>query len=190
MTDSFEFIGTSIQGLYEIKRKSLNDNRGFFSRFFCAEQFKEIGLLKPFVQVNHSMTRKKGAVRGMHYQNIPYAETKLVTCVKGEVADIAIDIREGSKTFLNYHLTVLSDTNFKSLYIPEGFAHGFQALTKDCQLLYMHSEFYTPFSEGAIHPMDPSIKIQWPFEITEISARDRNHKFIDNTFKGVGFYEL
>ena len=141
MSKFFDFMTTPLNGLYQIERKQINDQRGFFSRLFCAEEFKEIGCFKPFVQVNHSMTKKKGAVRGMHFQYPPYAESKVVACIRGEVLDIAVDIRNNSKTYLHWHSAVLSDKNLRSFYIPEGFAHGFQALTEDCQLLYLHSEF-------------------------------------------------
>ena len=185
MSNSFDFLTTPLDKLYEINRKQLTDQRGFFSRLFCSEEFNEIGLLKSFVQVNHTMTKKKGATRGMHFQYPPYAESKVVTCIKGEVFDVAVDIRRDSKTFLHWHSAVLSDKNLKGFYIPEGFAHGFQALTDDCQLLYLHSEFYTPTSEAAIHPLDSMLKIHWPCKISEISKRDANQPMLDNTFKGL-----
>ena len=185
MSNSFNFLSTPLDNLFEVERNCIEDHRGFFSRLFCTEEFKEIGLIKPFVQVNYTMTRKKGTVRGMHFQKPPFAENKIVTCVKGEVLDIAVDIRKNSKTFLNYHSVVLSDTNFKSLYIPEGFAHGFQTLTRDCQLLYLHSELYIPSAEAIINPMDSMLSIQWPCKISEISDRDANAPFLDNTFKGL-----
>ena len=185
MSNSFNFLSTPLDNLFEVERNCIEDHRGFFSRLFCTEEFKEIGLIKPFVQVNYTMTRKKGTVRGMHFQKPPFAENKIVTCVKGEVLDIAVDIRKNSKTFLNYHSVVLSDTNFKSLYIPEGFAHGFQALKQDCQLIYFHTESYYPSAEGAINPLDSRLAIQWPIKVTEISERDKSQPMLDSSFEGL-----
>jgi len=185
MSNSFDFITTPINDLYEIERKQIGDQRGFFSRLFCSTEFKEIGLTKPFLQVNHTMTQKKRTVRGMHFQYPPHMESKVVSCIKGEVFDVAVDIRRDSKTFLHWHSAVLSAKNLRSFYIPEGFAHGFQALTEDCQLLYHHSESYTPSSEGIINPLDLMLGINWPFEIGEISQRDGSQPMLDNSFKGL-----
>ena len=185
MSKLFDFMTTPLNGLYQIERKQINDQRGSFSRFFCAEEFKEIGFFKPFVQVNHSMTKKKGAVRGMHFQYPPYTESKVVTCIRGEVLDIVVDIRNNSKTYLQWHSAVLSDKNLRSFYIPEGFAHGFQTLTEDCQLLYLHSEFYSSTAEAVINPLDPMLAIQWPSQISEISEKDGNQPMLDNTFIGL-----
>ena len=185
MSKLFDFMTTPLNGLYQIERKQINDQRGSFSRFFCAEEFKEIGFFKPFVQVNHSMTKKKGAVRGMHFQYPPYTESKVVTCISGEVLDIVVDIRQNSKTFLQWYSIVLSSENSRSLYIPEGFAHGFQTLTEDCQLLYLHSEFYSPIKEAVINPYDSLIGIQWPQKVTQISERDRTQPMLSSTFQGL-----
>jgi dTDP-4-dehydrorhamnose 3,5-epimerase len=185
MSKLFDFMTTPLNGLYQIERKQINDQRGSFSRLFCAEEFKEIGFFKPFVQVNHSMTKKKGAVRGMHFQYPPYTESKVVTCISGEVLDIVVDIRNNSKTYLQWHSAVLSDKNLRGLYIPEGFAHGFQTLSEDCQLLYLHSEFYTPKAEAVINPLDPMLSIQWPSQISEISEKDENQPMLDTSFNGL-----
>jgi dTDP-4-dehydrorhamnose 3,5-epimerase len=184
MSQRLQFIPTLLSGLYSIKGKPIKDQRGFFNRLFCAEEISEIGLKKPIVQMNQTMTRKKGAIRGLHFQNTPYTETKIVTCIKGKVFDVAIDIRKNSPTFLKWHAEELSDSNNVSLYIPDGFAHGFQALTNDCELLYMHSEFYQSAAEDALNVLDPRLSIKWPLEITEISERDSKHPMI-NIFKGV-----
>jgi dTDP-4-dehydrorhamnose 3,5-epimerase len=185
MSESFNFISTPIDNLYEFERKNISDHRGFFSRLFCAKDFKEIGLIKSFVQVNHAMTRKKGSIRGMHFQNPPYSEAKVVSCIQGEVLDVIVDIRKDSKTFLKYHSVVLSDNNFKGIFIPEGFAHGFQALTDNCQLIYLHSEFYTPSAESVINPLDINIDIKWPCNVSEMSERDQNQTMLDSTFRGI-----
>ena len=185
MSNTFDFLSTPLAGLFEIQRKQLTDDRGFLSRLFCSNEFNEVGLKKPFVQVNHTKTNKKGTIRGMHFQNPPYSEAKVVSCIQGEVLDVIVDIRKDSKTFLKYHSVVLSDNNFKGIFIPEGFAHGFQALTDNCQLIYLHSEFYTPSAESVINPLDINIDIKWPCNVSEMSARDQNQTMLDSTFRGI-----
>lgn len=181
----FDFIATPLSGLVTVQRKVMEDDRGFLSRFFCAEEFLEAGVNKPIAQMNHTLTRKKGAVRGLHFQYSPHAETKLVSCLKGEILDIAVDLRKDSPTFLRWHGEILSADNRKSLLIPEGFAHGFQTLTEDCELIYLHTAFYRPEAEGALNVSDPKLGIAWPLPINDLSARDRSHAFIDENFQGV-----
>jgi dTDP-4-dehydrorhamnose 3,5-epimerase len=185
MSPRFEFIETALAGLYRVDRKPITDVRGFFSRFYCAEEFEQIGLNRPIAQMNHTLTMKKGAVRGMHFQYSPYTETKIITCIKGEVLDVAVDIRKGSPTFLQWHAERLSAKNQSSLYIPDGFAHGFQALTESCQLLYLHTNIYHPDAEGALNAQDPKLNINWLLEITEMSERDHNHPMLKTDFKGI-----
>ena len=185
MSRHFDFIETPIAGLHRIDRKLITDNRGFFSRFFCADEFKQIGLEQPIAQMNHTLTRQKGSIRGMHFHYQPHAETKIVSCIQGEVFDVAVDIRKNSPTFLQWHAELLSAENKSSLYIPAGFAHGFQALTDDCELIYLHTGFYTPDKEGALNTLDSMLAIDWPFEVAEISDRDRNHPMLDSQFEGV-----
>lgn len=181
----FDFYHTSLTGVVVVERKVIKDLRGFFSRFFCAEEFSKIGLTKPIVQINHTLTRKAGAVRGMHFQYPPNAETKIVSCLHGEIFDVAVDLRKGSKTFLHWHAEVLSSQNQKSLLIPEGFAHGFQALSKDCELIYLHTAPYSQPAEGALNIADPSLAIAWPLPVIEMSERDRAHPFVNAEFKGI-----
>ena len=181
----FDFISTPLPGLAVVQRKALEDQRGFLSRFFCADEFRVHGLNKPVVQINHTLTRKKGAVRGMHFQYPPYAETKLVSCLQGEIFDVAVDLRCGFSTFLQWHGVRLSALNRQSLLIPEGFAHGFQALTEDCELIYLHTADYHPEAEGALNVADHRLGIAWPLAITELSERDCNHKLIEQDFKGI-----
>ena len=140
---------------------------------------------KKICQINRTLTRKKGAVRGLHFQKPPHAETKIVSCLKGKVWDVVVDLREGSSTFLSYHAVELSADNHKSYLIPEGFAHGFQTLTSDCELLYFHTAEYNKYSEGAINAIDSKIGIEWPKKITEVSERDKNHLMLDDNFKGI-----
>lgn len=181
----FDFIATPLSGLVLVQRKAIEDDRGFLSRFHCSEEFHEIGFNKSIAQINHTLTRKKGAVRGLHFQYQPHAETKLVSCLRGEILDVAVDIRRGSPTFLHWHGEILSATNRKSLLIPEGFAHGFQALTEDSELIYLHTAFYRPEAEGTLNLADSKLSIAWPLPIGDLSARDRNHAFIDENFQGV-----
>jgi dTDP-4-dehydrorhamnose 3,5-epimerase len=181
----FEFISTQLAGLIVLKRKPMGDERGFFERLFCQEELYEAGLVKPIVQVNRSLTRNKGTVRGMHFQYPPHAEVKIVSCLKGEIFDVAVDIRSGSATFLRWHGEVLSAENSKSLLIPEGFAHGFQTLSDECELLYFHTAPYAPESEGALNPVDPRVGITWPRAIAEMSDRDRLHPLVGKDFTGV-----
>lgn len=181
----FDFIQTPLPGLKLVQRNATEDHRGFLSRFYCIEEFAEAGISKPIAQINHTLTRKKGVVRGLHFQYPPHAETKLVSCLKGEIWDVAVDLRRDSRTFLHWHGEVLSAANRRSLLIPEGYAHGFQALSDDCELIYLHTCAYHPESEGALNVGDPTLGIAWPLAITEISDRDRNHKLIEQNFQGI-----
>lgn len=181
----FDFIPTPVNGLTMVQRKAIEDHRGFLSRFYCADEFREAGISKTVVQINQTLTRQKGAVRGLHFQHPPYAEIKLVSCLKGEIYDVAVDLRRDSPTFLHSHGEILSATNRKSLLIPEGFAHGFQALTEDCELIYLHTASYYAEAEGALNVTDPRLNIAWPLPIGDLSARDRNHPFIKSDFQGI-----
>ena len=182
----FNFVQTSLAGLVLVQRKTIEDDRGFLSRFYCADEFRSAGLDKPIAQINHTLTRKKGAVRGLHFQNPPHAETKLVSCLKGEIWDIAIDLRRESPTFLKWYAEILSAKNRKSLLIPEGYAHGFQALTEDCELIYLHTSAYHPDVEGALNVNDPALSIDWPLPVIDLSKRDQNHPFVTNiNFEGI-----
>jgi len=168
----FEVIDTPLAGLKVVRRARLGDRRGYLMRLFCASDLESAGWLKPVAQANMTLTLTKGTVRGMHFQNPPHSEMKLVSCLGGEVWDIAVDLRRESSTYLHWHAERLSPEDDKALLIPEGFAHGFQTLTENCKLLYFHSEYYHPESEGGVNPLDPVLKIEWPLPITEISPRD------------------
>jgi len=185
MSGRFDFIATPLKDLFKVERKLIKDHRGFLSRLFCADEFKEIGFNEPIVQMNHTLTRKKGAIRGMHYQNPPNIETKIVTCMQGEIFDVAVDLRKDSPTFLKWYSEILSAENQSSLFIPDGFAHGFQALSEDCLVFYMHSTPFSSDDEGALNAMDPKLAIKWPLQITEISKKDTNHPMLNEAFKGV-----
>ena len=183
----FHFHPTSLEGLYVVERMPIKDQRGFFCRFFCAEEFKEAGFNKCIAQINHSLTIKKGAVRGLHFQYPPHAEAKIVSCLQGEIFDVAVDIRKGSPTFLRWHGEILSAENMKMMYIPEGFAHGFQTLKENCELLYLHTEFYSPEYEGGVRYNDPLIDISWPLEVRDVSERDKRHPLLGENFTGIEF---
>lgn len=185
MPDRFDFISTQLAGLTVIRRKPMEDERGFFERLFCMGELCEAGLRKPIVQINRSLTRRAGTVRGIHFQYPPHAETKIVSCLRGEIFDVAVDIRQDSQSFLRWHGEVLSAANNRSLLIPEGFAHGFQTLTDNCELLYLHTELYAPEAEGALNARDKRLDITWPRTITEMSDRDRSHSLLDGAFVGV-----
>ncbi len=181
----FDFQATPLEGLWVIQRKPLEDSRGFFSRFFCADELQSVGWKKPVVQINHTCTIKKGSVRGLHFQYPPHTEGKIISCLHGQVYDVAVDIRKHSNTFLHWHAEILSAENRKSMLIPEGFAHGFQTLMDDTELLYLHSAAFHPQSEGALHIEDPQIGVVWPLNITEMSERDRCHPYIGRDFEGI-----
>lgn len=181
----FDCIDTGITGLKLIQRKAISDERGFLSRFYCADEFDSFGYIKRISQINHTLTKKRGAVRGFHYQLPPHSEIKLVSCLKGEIWDVAIDLRKNSPTFLKWHAELLSESNQRSLLIPEGFAHGFQALSDDCELIYLHSSAYIKESEAAVNANDQMIAINWPLEITEMSERDKFHPMLSSDFEGL-----
>ena len=149
------------------------DHRGKFGRIYCQDELKQIGHYKQIVQINHSLTRKRGAVRGMHFQHPPKAEIKMVKCLRGSVFDVIVDLRRDSDTLLQWYGEVLSDDNLKMMYVPEGFAHGFQTLEEKTELLYLHTEFYSPEHEGGVRYNDPRLNISWPVEVTEVSEKGK-----------------
>jgi dTDP-4-dehydrorhamnose 3,5-epimerase len=185
MNTRFTFIDTSLKGLTVFQRKPIGDSRGYLERMFCLEDLKELSGNRIIHQINHTLTVKKGTLRGLHFQHPPHAETKWISCIKGEVFDVAVDIRKDSDTFLQYHAEILSAENHRTLCIPEGFAHGFQTLTEDCEMLYFHSAPFVNGSEGGLHAEDPFLAIHWPLTITEQSERDKNHSLLNINFKGL-----
>lgn len=178
-------IGTPIDGLFVIEAEPFKDSRGLFERLFCKNEFAGNRLYKEIVQINHSITHAKGAIRGLHFQNPPFAETKIVRCLAGAVFDVAVDLRHESPTFLNWHAEILIPENHKMLYIPEGFAHGFQVLEPNSELLYFHSSTYEKSAEGGVKYDDPQINIQWPLRVTDISQRDLSLPQIDQFNEGI-----
>jgi dTDP-4-dehydrorhamnose 3,5-epimerase len=185
MSDRFHVQSLPLSGLMLLERCPICDERGFLERLFCRDAFLRLGIDGDIQQINHTLTRRSGTVRGMHYQLPPYAETKVVTCLRGEVFDVAVDLRAESPTFLQWHGEFLSQDNGKILAIPRGFAHGFQTLTNDCEMLYFHSANYEPSAERGISPLDRQVGIIWPLEITDLSQRDTGHPWLDDCFTGV-----
>jgi dTDP-4-dehydrorhamnose 3,5-epimerase len=181
----FFISDTSFVGLKIVERKPVGDSRGLFARIFCADQLKDIGWQKPIAQINQAVTKKKGTVRGMHFQLPPNSEIKLVTCLRGEIWDVALDLRKNSPTFLKWHAEKLSAKNCRAFLIPEGFAHGYQTLTDDCELLYLHSAPYKSDSEEGFRPNDPTLEISWPLDFYEISRKDSMQPLISKKFMGI-----
>jgi len=181
----FEVTPTPLPGLMLIKRQRLGDHRGFLARLFCAEELATAGFNEPIAQINHTYTQRQGAVRGLHYQQPPHAEIKLVSCVRGQVWDVAVDLRQDSPTFLHWHAQTLTADNALALLIPRGFAHGFQALSDDAELLYCHSAAYAATAEAGLNPQDDLLAIAWPLPMAELSARDAAHARIDTEFEGL-----
>lgn len=179
------FTETPITGCYVINIQPIGDDRGWFLRTFCKKEFSKISHSEEWVQLNHSYTSQKGTIRGMHFQTHPYSETKLVRCISGRIYDVVVDLRRDSKTFLSWFGVEISASNRKMIYIPKGLAHGFQTLSDNTELIYHHTEFYTPNSEAGIRFDDPTIKIKWPLLVTEISDRDHQHPSLDINFKGI-----
>jgi dTDP-4-dehydrorhamnose 3,5-epimerase len=152
---------------------------------FCQQELAKAGWNKSIAQINHTYTAKKGTVRGLHFQHPPHAEMKLVSCLRGEIWDVAVDIRAGSPTFLHWHAERLSADNGRALLIPEGFAHGFQALMDQVELLYIHSHPYTSSAEAGVRADDSILNITWPIPMSEISKRDALHPILTHDFKGI-----
>ena len=178
-------VDTPLNGLKEVTRQRLGDTRGVLSRIFCEAELQIAGWHQPIAQINHTVTTKAGTVRGLHYQNAPHAEMKLVSCLRGEVWDVAVDLRPESATFLQWYGSHLSADNGRALLIPEGFAHGFQALCDGAELLYCHSSAYQPASEAGLDALDPRLAIAWPLPIADRSVRDLGLPVVDQNFFGV-----
>jgi len=174
-------IPQPLPGLALIETAAFEDHRGSFARLFCAEELAALGM-QPIVQINHSLTRAQGAVRGLHFQRPPRAEAKLVRCLRGRMLDVAVDLRAGSPTYLTWHAVELSAANRLALFLPRGFAHGFQTLTPDCELLYLHDQAYSPEDEGGLRHDDPALGIAWPLPVSDLPARDAAHPLLSTGF--------
>ncbi len=161
------------------------DERGLFSRFYCKAMVAPCYRDREIVNVNFSRTLKNGTIRGMHFQYPPAAEMKFVRCIRGKAFDVIVDIRKNSETFLHWFGIELSEKNMKMVLVPEGFAHGFQTLMDNTEMLYLHTANYSPEFEGRLHYLDPAIGITWPNIVTDISTKDKNCEFIKPNFKGI-----
>lgn len=180
-----ELSPTPIAGVYEATTTTLGDNRGVFARLFCADELAAAHGGRPIVQINQSITRAVGAIRGLHYQHPPHAEAKWVRCLQGRVFDVAVDLRRGSPTFRRWHAVELDGERRNALFVPEGCAHGFQVLTPDSALLYLHTAAYAPGAEGGVRWNDPAIGVDWPLPAQDMSARDAAHPLLDDAFEGI-----
>lgn len=168
------FVSTKLKGAFIIEPERLEDERGFFGRTWCKREFEIHGLNPEVVQCNISFNRKKGTLRGMHYQVYPHEEAKLVRCTMGSIYDVIIDLRPNSETFKQWIAVELTSANRKMIYVPEGFAHGFQTLTDNTEVFYQMSEFYAPESARGVRWNDPQFNIVWPDDERKICFRDQN----------------
>ena len=169
------FKETVLKGAFLVEIKKLEDDRGFFGRAWCQQEFEENGLNGNIRQINTSYTKKRGTIRGMHYQIDPFQETKFIRCTKGRIYDVIIDLRSDSPTFMKWIGHELSEQNCRMVYVPGNFAHGFVTLEDHCEVYYPVTEFYTPGSERGIRYDDPAFKIDWPVDVEIVSEKDRNH---------------
>jgi dTDP-4-dehydrorhamnose 3,5-epimerase len=178
-------VDTPIADLKIAQSSPHRDTRGAFLRLFCAHELESVLGERQIAQINHSRTSHVGAVRGMHFQYPPHAEMKMVRCLRGRVWDVAVDLRAQSPTFLQWHAQELAQDDAQMLVIPEGFAHGFQVLEPDSELLYFHTAFYNPTSEGGLRHDDPRLAIAWPLPPQDLSPRDLSHPLLSADFTGV-----
>ena len=167
-----KFTETKLKGAYVVEIEPFEDERGFFSRAYCADEFQALGIDFTPVQANLSGTQKKGTIRGLHYQVAPASEPKLFRAIRGSVYDVIIDMRPESPTYLDYFGVELSAENHKAIYVPDMFAHGYQAMEDDVEVFYMVGERYTPGHERGFRYDDPAVGIQWPVEVTVVSEKD------------------
>ncbi len=177
---------TQLEGLFVVETSPHIDSRGAFARLYCEKELAEVVGQRHILQINHSRTSTVGAVRGLHFQRSPHAEMKLVRCLKGRVWDVAVDLRKNSSTLLRWHAEELTPDNARMMVIPEGFAHGFQVIEPESELLYLHTAFYTPSAESGLRYDDPKLDIDWPLAVTDISERDKKHSLIEMNFEGIG----
>lgn len=168
------FTESPLAGAYVIDVDKKADDRGFFSRAFCAQEFRDLGIKPEVAQINICYNNIQGTLRGMHYQLPPASETKLVRCTRGAIYDVIVDLRPDSPTYLKHFGVELSADNHRSLYVPEMFGHGYQTLTAEAEIVYVVSEFYTPGCERGLRYNDPAFNIQWPLPVSLISQKDSN----------------
>jgi len=172
-----KFIESKIKGVYLISIEKTEDSRGFFARTWDDQEFKNRNLESNFVQSSISFNKKKGTIRGMHFQLSPYEETKIISCIAGKVFDVIVDLRRNSPTFKQWESNLLDSINYDMLYIPKGIAHGFQTIDDNSKIYYKMSEYYRPEYYSGVRFDDPNLKINWPLEISNISENDKNWNF-------------
>ena len=186
MNKRFIFSKKEVGKSYPIVRKQIKDFRGYFERLYCYKEFDKLLRKKSIKQINRSYTKKRGTIRGMHYQISGCMEDKIVTCIKGRIFDVIIDIRRDSKNFLKWYGKILDSNSNYSNFVPYGFAHGYQTLTKDCEVLYFHTDFYSKKRSKVINCLDTKINIKWPINNHQIiSKKDKFINFLDNKFIGI-----
>lgn len=185
-----KFHPTEIDGVIRIELRLVEDSRGWFARTFCSQAFAEQGLASSFPQTNHSLCRRRGILRGLHYQRPPRAEAKLVRCVRGRIFDVAVDVRQSSPTFLKWYGIELCADRPEALYIGPGMAHGYQSLTDDAAVIYQASEPYAPELEECIKYDDPAVGIHWPIVAPELSAKDHATPWLGDAFGGIELAEV
>jgi dTDP-4-dehydrorhamnose 3,5-epimerase len=176
---------TKINGVKVILSEPFRDGRGFFNRIFCQQELEVIRPDILIAQINHSMTKVKGTIRGMHFQYPPHAEMKIVRCIRGSVFDVAVDLRKKSSTFLQWHGEILSAENMKALVVPEGCAHGFQSLEDNVEMVYLSTAFYCREAEDGIRYNDPKVNIKWAYPAVNLSEKDMSHSFIADDCTGI-----
>ena len=182
---AFQIKKSFIKGVYSIKPEFSADQRGKFGRLFCQNEFKSFLKDRKIVQINYSKTTFRGTLRGLHYQCNNHKEMKIIQCLRGSVFDVVVDIRKNSPTFMRWDFLELSDKNNLAFVIPEGCAHGFQALENNTELLYFHTEYYMPEEEKGIKFDDPLVSIDWPLDPISLSAKDSAIPFLDTNFYGI-----
>ncbi|MFX0196552.1 MAG: dTDP-4-dehydrorhamnose 3,5-epimerase [Candidatus Hodarchaeota archaeon] len=173
------FIETKLKGAFIIETEKLEDKRGFFARTWCKREFQSHGLNPQLVQSNISFNKVQGTVRGLHYQTAPYAEAKLVRCTKGAIYDVIVDLRPSSSNYTKWVAVELTEGNYKMLYVPEGFAHGYQTLEENTEVFYHVSQFYHPDYERGLRWNDPALCIVWPIPVKVISEKDATFPLLD-----------
>jgi dTDP-4-dehydrorhamnose 3,5-epimerase len=167
-----------LKGAYTIDLEKREDGRGFFARFFCSEEFENQRLNINVIQMNTTLSKERGTVRGLHFQRPPKEEIKIVRCISGSIWDVIVDIRKSSPTYGKWYAAELNDNNRTMMYVPKGFAHGFQTLADNVELLYLHSEFYSKKNEGGLLYADKTVNIDWPLPVSDISERDKVHPML------------
>ena len=179
-----------LHGVFEITLKPNLDERGFFMRTYDTDFFEKVGLNKKWVQENHSKTNKKGTIRGLHFQLPPFAETKLVRCIRGEILDVFVDLRKDSKTFGKWDSIILSEDNFNMVFIPRGFAHGFCTLTDYCEVVYKVDNYYSPVYERGLLWNDKDLNINWPVKNPFLSDKDKKNMTLKEFIEKYNFIEI